>query len=284
MAGDLTNRKRLIITILGVCLILLFLVWAYKLDWIKDGTETTQGIEATAELIQETEPLEAPAPKTSISRNIPAKMEPTQAAQDPTPTQTATTPASAKTNEYPESFYITGITGHSQVYALGCEASAAVDWANYFNVFFYEFDFQVGLPLSDNPDYGYVGDVNSVWGQIPPYAYGVHSGPLAALLVKYGLPAQSVKNYSLDQLKSKLSESKPVITWVIGNMEYSQPVEYIDSQGRSVMVAPYEHVVILTGYDETSIRYMTNGKFYDVPTEVFMTSWGVLGNMAVIHE
>lgn len=284
MAGDLTNRKRLIITILGVCLILLFLIGAYKLDWIKDGTETTQGIEATAEMIQETEPLEAPAPKTRISRNIPAIVEPTQAAQDPTPTQTATTPAGAKTNEYPESFYITGITGHSQVYALGCEASAAVDWANYFDVFFYEFDFQVGLPLSDNPDYGYVGDVNSVWGQIPPYAYGVHSGPLAALLVKYGLPAQSVKNYSLDQLKSKLSESKPVIVWVIGNMEYSQPVEYIDSQGRSVMVAPYEHVVILTGYDETSIRYMTNGKYYDVPTEVFMTSWGVLGNMAVIHE
>ncbi|MFZ3151615.1 MAG: C39 family peptidase [Anaerolineaceae bacterium] len=284
MNGDLTDRKRLIITILGVCLMLFFLVGAYELDWIKDGSETTQGTEAPAGLIQETEPLEAPAPKASISKNIPAITEPTRAAQALAPTQTATATTSTKTNEYPESFYITGVTGHSQVYALGCEASAAVDWANYFGVFFYEFDFQVGLPLSDNPDYGYVGNVNSVWGQIPPYAYGVHSDPLAELLVEYGLPAQSVKNYSLDQLKSKLSESKPVIAWVIGNMEYSQPVEYIDSQGRSVMVAPYEHVVILTGYDETSIRYMTNGKFYDVPTEVFMTSWGVLGNMAVIHE
>ncbi|MFZ3070491.1 MAG: C39 family peptidase [Anaerolineaceae bacterium] len=278
------SRKRLIVLILAIILVPLFLVGAYELDWIKDDPETMQGTEVPAGLIQETEPLGAPAPKASISRNIPAVTEPTQAAQDPTPTQTATSTASAKNNEYPESFYITGVTGHSQVYALGCEASAAVDWANYFGVFFYEFDFQVGLPLSDNPDYGYVGDVNSIWGQIPPYAYGVYSSPLAELLVEYGLPAQSVKNYSLDQLKSKLSESKPVIAWVIGNMEYSQPVEYVDSQGRSVLVAPYEHVVILTGYDETSIRYMTNGKFYDVPTEVFMTSWGVLGNMAVIHE
>ncbi len=228
---------------------------------------------------------------TTAQPELVASPTPTEAADNPalpptlTPAApTTSTPTPVPAFSFPPSFYITGISGHSQVYKLGCEASAAVDWANYFGVHFYEFDFQVGLPLSDNPDYGYVGDVNSVWGQIPPYAYGVHADPVAELLVRYGLPAVSVKNYSLDALKHKLSESKPVIAWVIGNMEYSEPVHYIDSQGRESLVAPYEHVVILTGYSEESIRYMTNGAFYDVPTQVFLTSWGVLGNMAVIHE
>jgi len=43
-------------------------------------------------------------------------------------------------------------------------------------------------------------------------------------------------------------------------------------------------VVILTGYNPTHLRYMNNGKFFDVPIDVFLTSWGVLGNMAVIYD
>jgi uncharacterized protein YvpB len=186
---------------------------------------------------------------------------------------------------YPESFYIKGIVGHVQVYELGCEASAAVDWANYFGKTIYESNFQAELPVSDNPDFGYVGDPNTDgWGQIPPYAYGVHSDPLAKLLVVYGLPAQSKKSYTLEEVREKISQSKPIIVWIIGNMEYSVPVEYTDSQGRKSIVAPFEHVVILTGYDQYTLRYMSNGRFYDVPNEVFLTSWGALGNMAVVYN
>jgi uncharacterized protein YvpB len=202
----------------------------------------------------------------------------------PTPLVQITAAATSTPIVFPESFYITKITGHRQVYALGCEAADAVDWAGYFGTTIYEYDFQISLPHSDNPDYGFVGDVNSIWGQIPPYAYGVYSGPVADLLVSYGLPAQSVKDYTLDQVKQKLSESKPIIVWVIGNMEWSRTTDYTDSKGRITKVAPFEHVVILTGYDADSIRYMTNGRFYDTPTDVFLNSWGVLGNMAVIHE
>lgn len=194
--------------------------------------------------------------------------------------------ATVVTYSYPDTYYIAGITGHKQAYSLGCEAAAAVDWANYFGVSVIEYTFQVSLPHSDNPDYGFVGDVNSEWGQVPPYAYGVHSGPVADLLVQYGLPAVSVKGYTLDEVRQKLSESKPIIAWVIGRMVYSPPATYIDGAGRSVVVAAYEHVVILTGYDvkADTIRFMSNGIFYDVPTQTFLTSWGVLGNMAVIHE
>ena len=186
---------------------------------------------------------------------------------------------------YPESHYIRGIAGHSQHYYLSCESSAAVDWAWFFGVNIYESTFQADMPRSDNPDYGYVGDFTTrIWGQIPPYSYGVHAEPIADGLRTYDLPAKAVKNYSLDEVKQMLSEDKPIIAWIIGNLEYSEPVEYVDKEGRVAIVAPFEHVVILTGYDEDSIRYMNNGKFYDAPTEVFLTSWGVLGNMAVVYD
>jgi uncharacterized protein YvpB len=176
------------------------------------------------------------------------------------------------------------IAGGRQYFALGCEASAAVDWAAYFDVEINEYNFQYELPLSDNPDKGFVGDVNGPWGQVPPYAYGVHAVPVAELLRQYGLPAAGLKGLTVEQIKAELAQDQPVIVWVIGNMVGGITAIYTDQEGDSVLVAAYEHVVILTGYNETSIRYTNNGKFYDVPIEVFENSWGVLGNMALIYE
>lgn len=184
----------------------------------------------------------------------------------------------------PAEHYITGIYGHKQYFSLGCEASVAKDWAAFFGVEINEFNFQIELPLSDNPDKGFVGDVHGPWGQIPPYAYGVHAVPVAALLREYGLPAGGYKQLTVEQIKAELAEGHPVIAWVIGNVVGGVPAEYTDKEGDTTIVAAYEHVVLVTGYNETSLRYNSNGKFYDVPIEVFENSWGVLGNMAIFYE
>ncbi len=229
-----------------------------------------------------------PAPKDpTISLPSPSATLTSSPTHTPTPAAQPTplpSPIVTQIN-LPPSAMITGISGHEQIYELGCEASAAVDWAGYYDVLIYESTFQFALPLSDNPELGFVGNVTTDgWGQIPPHAYGVHAPPIAELLREYGLPALAVKGMTLEEVKTELAEGDPIIAWVIGNMVYSYPVKYIDKEGNAVTVAPYEHVVILTGYDETSITYMNNGLFYSVPTEVFLTSWGVLGNMAVIYD
>jgi uncharacterized protein YvpB len=159
-----------------------------------------------------------------------------------------------------------------------------VDWAAYFGVDIYEFNFQHGLPLSDNPDYGFVGSVNGPWGQIPPFAYGVHAGPVADLLQEYGLNAVAYKKYTVEQIREQIAQDHPVIVWVIGNVEGGVPHIYTDSEGREVQVGAYEHVVTITGYGEDSIRYLNNSRFYDVPVEVFENSWSVLDNMVVVWE
>jgi len=199
-------------------------------------------------------------------------------------TQMADNKTAIPTDEFglPVSHYITNISGHKQYFKLGCEAAATRDWALYFGFDINEFEFQNRLPLSDNPEVGFVGSVNSKWGQAPPYAYGVHAAPVAQLLQEYGMPATAVKNYTLTFLKQQIANDRPVIVWVIGNVVGGVPFEYTAKDGQKVIVAAYEHVVIVTGYNETHIRYLNNDKFFEAPTDVFLNSWKVLGNMALI--
>lgn len=230
-------------------------------------------------------PLALPSPTIGLASPSPI-LSPTPTTEATLPPEPSPQPSPIATqNPLPPAAMITDIAGHVQTYELGCEASAAVDWAGYYDVLIYESTFQFELPLSDNPELGFVGNVTTDgWGQIPPHAYGVHAPPIAELLREYGLPAVAVKDMTIEDVKAELAEGDPIIAWVIGNMVYSSPIKIYDKEGNAVVVAPYEHVVILVGYDETTITYMNNGFFYSVPTEVFLTSWSVLGNMAVIYD
>ena len=232
-----------------------------------------------------TETYTTPIPPTATPSPSPTRTPAPTTTPTPTAEPTSAPSPTVEEHVFPPAAMISNISGHKQTYELGCEASAAVDWAGFFGVPIYESTFQFDLPLSDNPELGFVGNVTTDgWGQIPPDAYGVHAPPIAELLREYGLPARAVQGMTIEEVKAELAEGNPIIAWVIGNMVYSEPVVYVDQAGNSVVVAPHEHVVILIGYDETSITYMNNGKFYAVPTDVFLTSWGVLGNMAVIYD
>lgn len=191
-------------------------------------------------------------------------------------TETATT--------LPESHYIADVPSFRQSYSISCEARSAVDWADYFGVQIYESDFIAGLPSSDNPNKGFVGNVTDPWGQVPPYSYGVYAEPVANLLRDYGLAAKAASHFTLEQLKHELATDQPVIAWVIGNMVGGIPAEYTAKDGEIVRVAAYEHTVTIIGYGEDRIRYKTNGKMFEVPTETFLNSWGVLENMVVYYE
>ncbi|WP_041455017.1 C39 family peptidase [Anaerolinea thermophila] len=228
----------------------------------------------------------SPFTPTPIPTSTPTPFQPvpptaTPIPPTPTPTATATEPSPPS---FPEEHFIRNISGHPQYFSLSCEAAVATDWAAYFGVTISEYNFQFELPRSDNPEKGFVGDVNAPWGQIPPYGYGVHAQPVANLLNQYGLPARAVKGWSVEEIKAELANDQPVIVWVIGNVEGGIPYEYTDKEGNMVIVAAYEHVILVTGYSKTHLRYISNGAFYDVPIEVFENSWKVLGNMAIYYD
>jgi len=203
----------------------------------------------------------------------------------PTSTPTATeTPSPSATPTVPEGVFLSGIYGFQQAFNLSCEARSAVDLARYFNFSINEINFLYALPSSDNPETGFVGDPNDALGQLPPDSYGVHADPVARLLRDYGLNARARKGLGLVDLIAELNAGRPVMVWAIKDLAAGQAVEYTALDGDTTIVARFEHTFLVIGYNSETITVLDNDRIYSVPISQFLTSWEVLGNMAVIIE
>jgi uncharacterized protein YvpB len=183
----------------------------------------------------------------------------------------------------PEDKVLLDVKGKPQSLPLSCESRSAVDWAAYFGFTIDELEFVSRLPQSDNPEVGFVGDVRGQWGNVPPNAYGVHAGPVAALLREYGVNAQAARGMTWDDIVRELRAGRPVVTWVVGHIwANGKPMEYVALDGSTVIVAPYEHTVIIVGYDSVNAIILDGAKLYARPIESFLLSWAPLGNMAIV--
>jgi len=225
------------------------------------------------------QPLPTATPTSTATSTLTPEPTSTPTPLPPTPEPDTATPAWP-----PSSASIDNIIGFPQSYALSCESRSAVDWARYFGVDIGETEFLLRLPLTDNPEKGFVGYYNDFGGQVPPNSYGVHADPVASLLRDYGLPAGGLKGLSLDDLRSEIAAGRPVIVWIIYGITNGYPMNYTASDGETTVVAPNEHTVIVIGYDESSITVLDGAWVYQRSIEQFMSSWEVLGNMAVIYQ
>jgi LysM repeat protein/uncharacterized protein YvpB len=193
-------------------------------------------------------------------------------------------PAAAAQNEpIPDEAIISGISGKAQSYKLSCESRSAADWAAFWGVEISESEFLSQLPRSDDPNEGFVGNPNHEWGQVPPNSYGVHADPVATLLRAYGLQAEAHHALDWDDLRLEIASGRPVIVWIIGQIWRGSPRTYITASGMEVVVAPFEHTMILYGYDANHVRVIDafSGQFQSYSLEAFLRSWSVLGNMAI---
>ncbi len=189
----------------------------------------------------------------------------------------------------PPSAYVAGLWGQHQKYKLDCESRSAVDWARHYGFNLDEDGFLNHLPRSDDPEVGFVGDPNGSWGQIPPNDYGVHAAPVASLLRDYGLTASGVKSLSWDELRSEIASGNPVIVWIIGdsygNLVNGVPHYYTSSStGKTTIVAPHEHTVIVVGYSAMTVTVLNGAQFMDIDIDQFLDSWSVLDFMAVVAQ
>ena len=86
----------------------------------------------------------AKTPQQEITIAVPEQQHSVEITQEPTPQETDEAAAEGEAlqdGELPESHYIWNILGHRQFFPIGCEASAADDWAKYFGVEVNEFAF-----------------------------------------------------------------------------------------------------------------------------------------------
>lgn len=217
----------------------------------------------------------------------------------PTPTQTNTplptntqvptdTPFPSPTNDgLPSSYSISNIYGYDQSHRLSCESRSAVDWARFYGISIEEDTFQYSLPVSDDPDSGFVGSPDGMEGGLPPNSYGVHAAPVAALLQQYGLNAAPEYGMSFYDLRKEIAAGNPVIVWVFGNTWWGgTSVQYTASNGHTSTVIAYEHTVIVTGYDinQDTVTILDGSILYYRSIEQFKSSWETLGNIAVMIQ
>lgn len=184
----------------------------------------------------------------------------------------------------PESALIENIYGYHQLYNLDCESRAAVDWARYFGYEIDENEFLFGLPQSDDPNRGFVGDVMGPGGYTPPNSYGVHAGPISARLRAYGVNAAEMFNVSMDQLKFEIASGRPVVIWIIFGTVPGSSLIYTAQDGFEALVAPNEHAAILIGYDPNGVTILDGAATYWRSWDVFQQSFAALGNMAVFYS
>jgi uncharacterized protein YvpB len=192
-------------------------------------------------------------------------------------------PARAENQPVPKRAIIQGLIGRAQTWSLSCESRSAVDLAKFWGLEIPEKKFLRNLPRAENPDFGFVGRPNDVWGALPPASYGVHAAPVAETLRLFGLDAQAHTGMTWEALQTEIAAERPVIVWVIGQMERGTPVNFQAKDGTTARVARFEHTMILYGYDPGNVylidAYSGQKQVYSV--NVFRASWKVLGRMAV---
>lgn len=223
---------------------------------------------------------------TLTHTSAPAAVAPTRVfelSNTPIPLTPSRTPTSAATPTLPPQARLWNVVGFPQALPLSCEAHIAVVLASHYGVPIDEIEFFKRLPTSDNPEAGFVGDVFGAWGQIPPDAYGVHAEPVAVLMRQYNVPATAWKGLTLDDLRSEIAAGRPVAIWVTAHTAPGEPLEYITPAGDKVIIARYEHTVVVIGYTHDSFLILDGDDTYYRSIEQFTKSWGVLGNMAILR-
>jgi uncharacterized protein YvpB len=189
----------------------------------------------------------------------------------------------AYADEPPPSALVEGLVGHPQEHNLSCESRSATDLAAFWEVVFAEDDFFRRLPKSDNPNRGFLGDVDLPAGSMPPVGYGVYVGPIAANLRSFGLDAQARQGWSLDDLKAELAAGRPLIVWATYDMQLTGVETWVSSDGAASVVVPWQHTFVAVGYDESGLHLVDayDGLPKHFSYEVFAPAWDQLGRMAV---
>ncbi len=199
-------------------------------------------------------------------------------------------PLAVRADELPPSAFVDGIVGHPQEHNLSCESRSAADLAAFWGVGFTENDFFRRLPKSDNPQRGFLGDVDLPPGSMPPAGYGVYAGPIAANLRSFGLDARAWQEWSLDGLKAELAAGRLVILWATYDMQLPGTETWTSSDGVASVIVKWQHTFIAVGYDDApdgGSVYLVDA--YDGVTkhfsyEAFVPAWDQLGRLAVTVE
>ncbi len=173
-----------------------------------------------------------------------------------------------------------GVPTYAQQRNLSCEYAALVMAMGAYGVWVSEYEFDARVGWSENPHWGYRGDINGWWGNTDDY--GVYAAALAPALADFGFWGEEFyAQGNPTALTARLDEGTPVLVW-LGLWGDTSFYEHA-ADGSPYKLVPGLHVVVADGYDSGGVYVAdpaTGGKnYYDWST--FMTFWNVMDGMGL---
>ena len=145
------------------------------------------------------------------------------------------------------------VPSYAQARNLSCEFAACVAamaaWGTWVSE--YQFDDLVGW--SENPHWGYRGDINGSWGGTTDY--GVYAEPLAWALPSFGFWGDVFyAGGDFSALTWRLDAGYPTVVWTsdLGNTGWTEWT----ADGTPYLLVPGQHTVVAHGYDDGGVSVM----------------------------
>jgi uncharacterized protein YvpB len=173
-----------------------------------------------------------------------------------------------------------GVPTYAQQRNLSCEYAALVMAMGTYGAWVSEYEFDERVGWSENPHWGYRGDITGWWGNTDDY--GVYASALAPVLGDFGFWGEEFyAQGDSTALTARLDEGTPVLVW-LGLWGETGFYEHT-ADGTPYKLVPGLHVVVADGYDSGGVYAAdpaTGGtKYYDWST--FMTFWNVMDGMGL---
>ncbi|HEU0163405.1 MAG TPA: C39 family peptidase [Thermomicrobiales bacterium] len=170
------------------------------------------------------------------------------------------------------------VSAYQQQRPLSCEYASLAIATGALGNWISEYDFDDLVGWSDNPHWGYRGDIWGVWGNTTDY--GVYAEALVPALNAYGFNA-NVFYGGTDNLTAAIDAGQPTVVWL--GLWGDQSVYPATSDGTSYQVTAGMHVMVVYGYDDGGVYVSDPGlgtlHYYDWST--FLYYWDVMDQMAL---
>lgn len=173
---------------------------------------------------------------------------------------------------------IHGVSAYKQSRSLSCEYASVYIATSIFGNPIPEADYISTTAQSANPHDGFRGNIDGTWGITDDY--GIYAEALVPLLEQRGYVGEVSYDPSQERIQSNLDAGRPVIVWIATKGETGFYAD--DATGRYKLV-PFEHVVVIYGYDESGVFVSDpgNGSLSHYGWGWFLPAWDVMDGMAL---
>jgi uncharacterized protein YvpB len=149
-----------------------------------------------------------------------------------------------------EDFAFVDVPTYAQQRNLSCEYASLVIAMGAYGTWVSEWTFDELIPLSDNPHWGYRGDINGSWGNTTDY--GIYAEPLVGALAPLGFHGEVFyAQGDAGPLQACLKSGVPVVVWL--SLWRDQGYYDYASDGTPYKLNPGYHVVVASGYDASDV-------------------------------